>query len=210
MATPRMEPTAKRVRGMLGGRYVVDSIRTMLVWEKPNYPAYYFPEDDVAPEARPLALARPPAEGLDGLVRFDWSVMDHWFEEDEEVIVHPRSPYTRVDILNSSRHVEVAINGVTVADTTRPTLLFETGLRTRFYLPLTDIRMELLVPSERTTQCPYKGTANYWSVAIDGETFPDIVWTYRSPLPESQKIAGLAAFYNERVDLTVDGVIQER
>ena len=211
----RIEPTGKRVRGVLGGRMVVDSVRTMLVWEKPQYPTYWFPEDDVAPGvlAATEGLWRrgePGDDGLKGLVRFDWRAMDAWFEEDEEVIVHARSPYTRVDILASSRHVEVALNGVTVADSVRPRLLFETGLPTRYYLPLTDVRIDLLVPSERTSQCPYKGTASYWSVELDGEVFPDIVWTYRAPLAESIKIAGLACFYNERVDLTVDGVREER
>jgi uncharacterized protein (DUF427 family) len=136
--------------------------------------------------------------------------MDVWFEEDEEVYVHPRSPYTRVDILSSSRHVEVAVGGVTVADSHQPRLLFETGLPPRFYLPQTDLRMNLLRPSSTSTSCPYKGTAAYWSVEVDGERFEDLCWIYRTPLPECTKIAGLVAFYNERVDLRVDGELLER
>ena len=155
-------------------------------------------------------LPGSPFEELRSLVRLDWAAMDHWFEEDEEVFVHPRDPHTRVDILASSRHVDIVINGVTVASSDRPRLLFETGLPTRYYLPLTDVRLDLLRPSATTSLCPYKGEANYYTVEADGEVHEDAVWTYRSPVPESQKIIGLVAFYNERVDIIVDGVVQER
>jgi uncharacterized protein (DUF427 family) len=136
--------------------------------------------------------------------------MDAWYEEDEEIFTHPRDPHHRIDILRSSRHVEVLVNGVTVADSRRPTLLFETGLPTRFYLPLEDVRTALLRPSEKTTGCPYKGAASYWSLEVDDERFENLVWTYREPFRESAPIAGLAAFYNETVELRVDGVVQER
>jgi uncharacterized protein (DUF427 family) len=115
-----------------------------------------------------------------------------------------------VDILASSRHVRVEVDGVTVADSVRPRILFETGLPPRYYLPLPDVRTELLTPSGTRTHCPYKGTAGYWSVDTGHGTRPDLAWIYRSPLPESQKIAGLACFYNEKVDLYVDGELQER
>jgi uncharacterized protein (DUF427 family) len=151
-----------------------------------------------------------PVEEVRGLVRFDWEAMDEWLEEDEPVYVHARSPYARVDILASSRRVQVAVNGVQVADSVRPRILFETGLPPRYYLPLTDIRLDLLRQSDTHTRCPYKGTADYWSVEVDGTRFDDYVWIYRTPVPESQKIAGLACFYNEKVDITVDGVLQER
>jgi uncharacterized protein (DUF427 family) len=136
--------------------------------------------------------------------------MDAWFEEDEEVYVHPRDPHTRVDILPSSRHVEVVVNGVTVADSHQPRLLFETGLPTRYYLPLVDVRLDLLHPSDTTTRCPYKGTAGYWSVEAGGQVVPDLAWIYRAPAAESVRIAGLACFYNEKVELYVDGVHQEQ
>jgi uncharacterized protein (DUF427 family) len=135
--------------------------------------------------------------------------MDGWFEEDEEVTVHARDPYTRIDILDSSRHVEVKIGGVTVADSCRPRLVFETGSPVRTYLPKTDVRMDLLSPTGTATRCPYKGTASYWSVTVDGTTYDDLVWSYASPLPESTKIAGLVAFYDEKVDVYVDGVLEE-
>ena len=131
--------------------------------------------------------------------------MDGWFEEDEEVFVHPHDPYKRIDILHSSRHVEVEVNGVKVADTHRPTLLFETGLPTRYYIPKLDLRMDLLTPIEHTTGCAYKGFARYWSLEAGDETFENLAWSYRTPLPECTKIAGLVAFYNEKVDLIVDG-----
>jgi uncharacterized protein (DUF427 family) len=232
----RVEDCAKRVRGYLDGELVADTIRPKLVWEVPHYPAYYLPVEDVRMELlKPTGHSEhspsrgdtrhftvtaggterengawqypdSPIEELRGLIRFAWGAFDHWFEEDEEVYVHPRSPYARIDILPSSRHVRVEVDGVTVAETHKPSLLFETGLPVRYYLPLTDVRMDLLRPSARQTACPYKGTASYWSV---GEA-EDIVWTYRTPLPESQKIAGLVCFYNEHTDIYVDGVLQER
>jgi uncharacterized protein (DUF427 family) len=115
-----------------------------------------------------------------------------------------------VDILVSSRHVRVEIDGVTVADSRQPRILFETGLPPRYYVPLTEVRMDLLRPSDTRTHCPYKGTASYWSVDTGRAVHNDIVWIYRAPLPESQKIAGLACFYNEKVDLYTDGELQER
>ncbi len=236
----RVEPGPKRVRTYLGGELVADTIRPWLVWEVPHYPAYYLPRDDVrthllAPTERTeLSVDRgqaryftikaggreavdaawhypdSPIEALRDLIRFDWHAMDAWFEEDEEVDVHPRDPYVRVDVLASSRHVEVVLGGVTVADSRQPRLLFETGLPTRYYLPLVDVRLDLLRTSSRTTRCPYKGTASYWSVEIDGQLFEDVVWTYKAPLLESVKVAGLACFWNERVNLFVDGVDQQR
>jgi len=128
-----------------------------------------------------------------------------WLEEDEPVYGHPRDPYTRIDALRSSRHVRVELDGVLLAESTRPTILFETGLPARYYLPLSDVRMELLEPSDNRTLCPYKGWASYWHLVVDGKRYEDYVWTYRTPLPESQQIIGLACFYNEKVDLIVDG-----
>jgi uncharacterized protein (DUF427 family) len=236
----RLEQGQKWVRGYLGGELVVDTKHPVLVWENPNYPAYYVPLEDVrddvlvgtdtvkhspsrgdarhftvkagGKESPDGAWTYPdsPLEGLRGLVRFDWSALDAWFEENEEVFVHPRSPFARVDVLPSSRHVEVSVNGVTVADSHRPTLLFETGLPIRYYLPKPDVRMDLLVPTDRSTGCPYKGFARYWAVRAGDETIPDLAWSYPTPLPESIKVAGLVCFFNERVDLRVDGVALER
>ncbi len=156
------------------------------------------------------ALSWPDHDALGDHVRFAWDALDHWFEEDEEVYVHPRSPYTRIDAIPSSRHVRVEIDGTAIADTHRPVMLFETGLPARTYIPEADVRMDLLTATQTQTACPYKGVASYWSVTVDGTTHDDIVWSYPSPLPESTRIAGLLCFYDERVDVIVDGVRAER
>ena len=154
--------------------------------------------------------ADSPIEELRDLIRLDWGAMDAWFEEDEEVHTHPRDPYTRVDILPSSRHVEVQVDGVTVADTRNARLLFETGLPVRHYIPKTDVRLDLLTHTDTVSHCPYKGQAEYWSVLAGDRIHDDLAWSYPAPLPESQRIIGLVSFYNEKVDIYVDGVHQER
>jgi uncharacterized protein (DUF427 family) len=120
--------------------------------------------------------------------------------------VHPRSPYTRVDILPSSRHIRIEVEGVVLADSTHARALFETGLPTRWYLPKVDVRFDLLTPTKTSSQCPYKGRAEYWSARFDDHVVEDIAWSYPTPLPESERIAGMVSFYNERVDLFVDDV----
>jgi uncharacterized protein (DUF427 family) len=235
----RTEPGHKRVRAYLGGQLVADSMRPLLVWEAPYYPTYYLPIDDVRAELVPTGRVdhspsrgdaqvydvrvgevtaggaarrypESPLEPLRDTVRLDWGAMDEWLEEDEPVYTHPRDPYTRVDILGSSRHVRIEVDGVVVAETRQPRILFETGLPPRYYMPLSDVRMELLRPSTTETHCPYKGMATYWTLDTGRGVHPDFVWTYRSPFAESQKIAGLACFYNEKVELYLDGVLQER
>ena len=235
----RTEPGLKRVRAYLGGRLVADTLRPLLVWEAPYYPTYYLPAEDVRAELVPTGrVEHSPSRGdaeildvrIDGMtapggarrypdspleqlrdtVRLEWSAMDEWLEEDEPVYTHPRDPYTRVDVLASSRQVRIELDGVVVAESRQPRILFETGLPPRYYLPLTDVRMELLRPSTTQTHCPYKGTATYWTLDSGRAVHEDAVWIYRSPFPESQKIAGLACFYNEKVDLYLDGVLQPR
>jgi uncharacterized protein (DUF427 family) len=237
--TVRIEPSRKRVRTYLDGELVADTTRPFLVWEVPYYPVYYLPAADVRAELIPAgatdhsasrgdgevldvhaggvtvrsAAVRYPAsplEQLRDLVRFDWNAMSEWLEEDEPVYYHARDPYSRVDVLASSRHVRVEVDGVTVADSRQPRILFETGLPPRYYLPLSDVRMDLLRSSVTQTHCPYKGTASYWSADAGAGLHEDIVWIYRSPLPESQKVAGLACFYDEKVTVYVDGVRQEK
>jgi len=235
----RVEHSRKRVRILLAGELVADTTAPILVWEVPYYPTYYIPASDVVAKLTPVgADAHPrlgeaevftvevpggssaeraarkypasPARQLQDAVRFEWDAMTEWLEEDEPVYTHARDPHTRVDILASSRHVRVEIDGVTVADSRSPRILFETGLPPRYYLPLSDIRAELLRPSETHTHCPYKGTASYWSVDTGAGLHRDMVWIYRTPLPESQKIAGLAAFFDEKADVFIDGVPQRR
>jgi uncharacterized protein (DUF427 family) len=236
----RVERSAKRVRAYLGGVPVADTIRPVLVWEVPYYPTYYFPAEDVrgdalepdggvshspsrgdgrtftvragGKEARAAAVRYEdsPIPELRDLVKLEWSAMDAWFEEDEEVFTHPRDPYTRVDILPSSRYVRVEVDGVTVAESSNARLLFETGLPVRYYLPKTHVRLDLLTHTDTVTHCPYKGAAEYWSIRAGDNVHADLAWSYRTPLPESQRVAGMIAFYNEKVDILVDGVLQER
>ncbi len=142
---------------------------------------------------------------LKGLVAFYWGEMDHWYEEDEEIFVHARDPYRRIDTMPSSRHVQVRLGGEIVADTRRANFLFETSLPTRYYIPKEDVRTDLLTPSELKTGCPYKGKAQYYSVTVAGNLFEKIVWTYPEPVPECPKIKNLLCFFNEKVDsITVD------
>jgi uncharacterized protein (DUF427 family) len=144
-------------------------------------------------------------------VAFEWGQMDAWFEEDDEVYVHARDPYKRVDVLHSSRHVRVVVAGEVVADSRRPSVLFETGLPARYYLPKADVRMDLLEPTETETRCPYKGLASYYSARIGPTVVQDIAWCYRHPIPECSKIENLICFYNERVEaLYVDGQLEPR
>ena len=236
----RIEPSQKRVRAYLGGRVVADSTAARLVWEKPYYPTYYFPTADVdmdlliatgettrSPSRGPGHLytvkvngteaqdaarihAESPVEELRELVTFDWAAMDAWFEEDEQVYVHARDPYTRVDILSSSRAVRVEIDGETVAETTNAKFLFETGLPVRYYIPKTDVRMDLLTATELHTECPYKGVASYYSVTVGDTDHENVVWWYPFPTAESAEVASLVSFYNEKVDIFVDGEPEER
>lgn len=235
----QVELSAKRIRAVLGGHFVLDTTMARLVWEIPYYPQYYVPLDDIAADLEPAgpfddppgdfgvaerydvvtangvvakggAWAYPEHPELAGLVRFDWASLDAWFEEDEVVHTHPRSPYVRIDALRSSRDVRIGIDGTEVARSVRPTLLFETHLQTRYYLPAPDVRLDLLRPSETTSHCPYKGEASYYSVKVDGRLHPDIAWYYTSPLAESAPIAGLICFFDEKVDVTVGGVDHDR
>ncbi|MBV8295362.1 MAG: DUF427 domain-containing protein [Acidimicrobiia bacterium] len=238
--TVRTEPSHKRVRIFFGGQLIVDTDDALYVWEGPHYPQYYVPLDHVADGAldpSPTTKHSPsrgtashfhvrangtkaldaawsygdsPFPELRGRVRFEFDAMDAWFEEDEEIFVHPRDPSTRVQILPSSRRATVVVDGVVVAATDHPTLLFETGLRRRTYFSKLDVRMDLLTPTETSSRCPYKGTARYWTVNTPAGEHGDLAWSYPSPLRESEQIAGLVAFYDERVDVIVDGERQNR
>lgn len=152
----------------------------------------------------------PSGPGIEDYVAFVWGAMDAWFEENDEVYVHARDPYKRIDVLPSTRHVKIVVDGETVAETHNPTLLFETGLPVRYYIPKMDIRLDLLEPSDRVTRCPYKGAASYYSVQTGERLHKDLVWCYTYPTNESAGIRGLACFYNERAEIFVDGELLER
>ena len=150
-------------------------------------------------------------DGLSGTVRFEWGALDAWFEEDEQVFVHPRSPYVRVDALRSDRGVRVELDGVVLADSPSPVMVFETGLPTRYYVSRTDVRFEHLIPTDTVTACPYKGTTSgYWSVRADGTVHKDLAWAYDFPTRQLLPITGMVAFYNEKVDTFVDGQPADR
>jgi uncharacterized protein (DUF427 family) len=202
----RVAPCPKRIRAYRAGTLILDTTNAMYVWEHPAFPAYFVPTAEVL-------VPTPGSVTIDELpnhVHFPWRTFDAWFEEDEEVFVHPRDPNTRVDILPSSRRVVVEIDGVVVADSTHARVLFETRLPPRWYIPKTDVRMDLLTPTNTVSLCPYKGQAEYWTAHVGDRDAVDIAWSYPTPLPESERIAGLVSFYNEKVDLIVDGERLER
>ena len=235
----RIEPTPRRVRGYLDDELVFDTTAARYVWEVPYYPQYYIPLADVRAEflrdedhpqkvqlgpsrlhslvgarrTHPSAARVFDGDGdgpVAGMVRFEWDTL-RWFEEDEPIFGHPRNPYSRVDALRSHRHVRVELDGVMLADTRGPVLLFETGLPTRYYIDPTDISFEHLEPSSTQTLCPYKGvTSGYWSVRIGEAIHPDLAWTYHYPLPAVAAIANMVAFYNEKLDIVVDDVALPR
>jgi uncharacterized protein (DUF427 family) len=235
-----VEPVPRRVRAFISGVPILDTVRASYVWEVPYYPQYYIPVADVRPGVlvpegdtestdrgeiewhglhvdlvtRPRAarlLTRAVVDRLDHTVRFEWAAADDWFEEDERVFVHPRNPYVRVDALRSTRRVRVELAGLPLADSSSPVLVFETGLPTRYYLNPTDVDFTHLEPSATVTECPYKGrTGRYWSARVGERTHPDVAWAYDFPTRQLLPIAGLVAFYNERVDMFLDGHPLER
>jgi uncharacterized protein (DUF427 family) len=161
--------------------------------------AWYYPE--VLPDA---------PEQLRGLIAFYFNRMDRWLEEGEEIGVHPRDPYHRVDVVSSDRAIRVSLEGEVLAETSRALALFESNLPPRWYIPPEDVVAEL-EPSETLTRCPYKGTASYYSIKLaSGEPGTDLVWYYENPLPEVGRIAGRLCFFNERVDIELDGELQVR
>jgi uncharacterized protein (DUF427 family) len=222
---PYVESSPRRVRVRLGGLVVADSSRAQLLiqYGPGHLPTYYLPREDV----RPGTLVDETEHGwsvtaggrhvpgsawrnddftvLKDHVTFSWETLE-WYEEDERVYAHARDPHHRVDTLRSSRRVEVYVDGERVANSTRPLILLETSLPTRYYLPFADVRTDLLTASDTVSYCPYKGSARYWS----HPAVPDVAWSYPDPIPENPKIRALLCVYNERVDLVVDGEPQER
>ncbi|MFJ9818511.1 DUF427 domain-containing protein [Streptomyces sp. NPDC101151] len=235
-----VEPVPRRIRAVLGSETVIDTSRARYVWEWSYYPQYYIPLDDIHPdllvsegrtqhsgrgtvEMHALRLGdihRPRAakvlrdssiDGLTGTVRFEWDSLDAWYEEDEQVFVHPRNPYVRVDALRSTRPIRVELDGVVLAEAPSSVMVFETGLPTRYYLERGQIDFRQLVESDTVTACPYKGvTSGYWSVRTGDQVRPDLAWSYDFPTRQLLPIAGLVAFYNEKVDTFLDSRRLER
>jgi uncharacterized protein (DUF427 family) len=204
-----VEQFPRRVRAMRGGEIVAQSDEVKLLHESGRLPVFYFPDEDVRLDLLDEESVRRH-EGLPGHVAPVWDAMDAWFEEEEQIFGHPRDPYHRIDVLESSRHVRISVNGELVAESHRPLVLFETGLPPRYYLDSVDVRTDLLVPHEKRTRCAYKGVASHWSLRAGGAVEEALVWSYPEPNHEVERIAGRLAFYNERVDLEVDGELEER
>jgi uncharacterized protein (DUF427 family) len=141
---------------------------------------------------------------LEDYVALDFAAFDEWYEEDERIAGHPRDPFSRVDVRQSARPIRIELDGHVVAETTRARLLYETQVPTRFYLPREDVKIEL-EPSDLHTYCPYKGEASYWSFDVGGRRRENLVWSYEHPLPDAVEITGLVAFWDERVDVFLDG-----
>jgi uncharacterized protein (DUF427 family) len=156
----------------------------------------------------PEPIAGSP--GFGGLIAFYWDRVDRWFEEDEEMFVHPRDPYHRLDVLPSSRHVRISLDGELLAESRNAIALFESNLPTRWYLPREDVHAHL-VPVDTVTRCGYKGAAGYYSVQLaGGGIVENLVWSYAQPFDEAQRIADRLCFLNERVDIELDGELQAR
>lgn len=237
---PTIEPSPRRIRVKFNGEIIADSTQTMLlIGRRPVYffPQPDVKMDLLSPtdHSRNDSIGHTkhwtlhvhdktatnvgytytsfrdemPSQ-LDDYITFTWQEMDAWYEEAEEIFGHPRNPYHRIDVRKSDRHVRVAIDGVTVAETTNAFFLFETGLRPRFYIPQTDVQMDKLSRSDTQTVCPYKGFASYWTAHVNGNDYADIVWAYENPLPEVSPIKGALSFYNEKVDVYVDGVLEAK
>ncbi len=239
VAVNHTAPVPRRVRAIFDGEVLVDTLRAIYLWEHPYYPRFYVPDADVdlsligaVTGSEDTAQGRVDVADLghgdriavgaarhvvssavDGLAdtwRFDWASVDAWFEEDEQVFVHPRSPYVRVDALRSHRHVQIEKDGVVLADSTGPVAVFETGLPTRWYLDRTDVRWDHLEPSATRSECPYKGTtSDFWSVRIGDTVHEDVAWSYDLPTRQLQPITGMVSFYNEKVDVFLDGMPEE-
>lgn len=231
---PHVEDSPKRIRVFHAGVYLVDSRKAKLVWLHDEYPFYFFPENELPKEyLKPtnlntgeatifdLTLGEQKTEteevlthyhkgALAGLFTIKFDKVDMWFEEDVEIVVHPKDPYKRADVLCSTRHVRVEINGLEVANTRTPLLLFETSLPTRTYIPKTDCRLDLFRPSTLKTSCPYKGEASYYHVQTPLGLVENVVWWHPYTTLECAPIRGLVAFDDEEVDVWVDGVKQPK
>ena len=196
-----VEPVRRRVRAVLGDRTVVDSEAALLVHRAGGPPTYAFPPADVDVGALDAAAVSPHPDA-DGFVAVEWGAPDHWFEEEDEVFLHPRNPYHRIECLRTTRHLHVEVAGAVLVDAPATVALYETALEPRLYVDKSSVRTDLLVPSVTTTLCPSKGTATWWSAVIDGVTHADVAWSYEDPLPESLPIAGFLCFDPAHADVT--------
>ncbi len=235
------EPTSRWIRASYDGKIVANSKKSMLMIESSVELDYYFPKEDIRLDLLEvsdhveisdrgkriywnLKLGETIIEkaawtyekhenrpDFRGYIAITWHKMDHWHEEEEEVFDEPRNPYYRVDTIKSSRHIEVFIEGIKIADTRSPNIVFETHLPTRYYIPKEDVQLEHLIPNNTKTVCPYKGFASYYDVKINKNKYENIVWTYLNPIPEAPKLKNMLAFWPEkdkRLQIFVDGELK--
>jgi uncharacterized protein (DUF427 family) len=192
-----LEPVTWRVRALAaGGRIIADSRAALLVLSTDAPPAYAFPDGDCERGTLP-DLAWLPLDARPGYAVPAPAHIDLILEEDEAVVGHPRNPYHRVDALASSRHVRVELAGETLAESKRPMALFETDEPLRFYFAQVDVRRDLLEPSETVTTSPYLGGAVWFSARVGGELHRDVAWTYRFPIAQMPRVAGMLAFRDD-------------
>jgi uncharacterized protein (DUF427 family) len=206
-----IEDFPRRVRAILGGETVVDSLGVKLLHEQHSLPVWCFPREDVRLDRLGDGAIRIYEDGLaEGLVGVAWDAVDVWLEEDEEVIAHPRDPYHRIDLRETSRVVTVALDGETLAESSNAVALFEASLPPRWYVPADDVRVELVANPEVRTGCAYKGWASYDDVRVGDRLERVLAWHYEDPLEGVERIGDRICFFNERVDLSLDGELQER
>ena len=193
-----VEVHPRRVRATKDDAMVVDSERVRLVYRTGSLPRFAFPVDDVR-------IASEPEPAVEGYVTVAWDAVDAWFEEDDEIVVHPRDPYHRIDVLDTSRRVVVRVNGDELAATSRARILFEAALPARYYLPRADVLMDRLTLSDVRTGCAYKGFPDHF----DAGDSPAVAWSYPEPRRDAELVRDRVCFYQERdeVELDVDGVI---
>ena len=196
-----VEALDRWIRARRGDETVVDSTRPRLAHEHGKLPVFWFPAEDVRLDLVPPEMVeRSDLDMLEGLVSVRWDAADEWLDEDEPLLGHARDPYSRIDVRKTSRRVRISLNGEVLAETTRAKVLYEAGLRPRWYIPEEDVRMEALQPTDHRTTCAYKGHASYWSVGDE----ENVVWTYREPLHDALPVKDMLCFYDERVELEVE------
>jgi uncharacterized protein (DUF427 family) len=195
-----VEPHLRRVRARAGGQVAIDTEDVLLVHRPGHPPAYAIATADVERSG----LVSEPEPSAKGYVRVPWDAAEEWWEEDEQVFMHPRNPYHRVDCIATSRRLRVTCAGSTLVDTTETVVVYETALAAVLYVAPSQVAPGILVASSTTTYCPYKGTATYWSTVVGGTTVDDVAWSYKDPYPESTAIGGLLAFNAGSADVWTD------
>ncbi|KAF8847769.1 DUF427-domain-containing protein [Acephala macrosclerotiorum] len=200
----KKEATPRRVRGLFGGEWIFNTLKAVYVWEHPYYPYFYIPHSEFKKGILKLLSEK------EGQEQDQASSDSRGFRLAHLLGPHPKDPYKRIETLPSSRKVRIEVDGQVVAESSQNIFLFETMLRPRYYLNPGDVKWELLEESGTISYCPYKGMANYYNLKVNGKEIKDAVWYYKYPTAESALIAGRLCFYNEKVDVFIDGVKEEK